>query len=357
MPTDDLAYFCPLFMRLKLTNKTARISVAKPLWFAALLFVIPLIAQSQPISLDSVLLPPSALNNYAFDYGCRAGAESTFNKQGRIRLVAGLNVVVYTGTLLALNEAWYKGYDRTSFHTFNDSREWQQVDKVGHAWSAYNLGKYSTDLWKWAGLPHKKAVWIGGLSGAAYLTVIELLDAHSARWGWSWADMGANILGSGMFISQALGWKEQRIQFKFSFHRTSYESAVTPRVDDLFGSSIAARTLKDYNGQTYWLSANLKSFFRESRLPAWLNVSVGYGAEGMLGGFENKWTNDDGSTETRHDISRYRQFYLAPDIDLTKIKTRKKSIRTVLNILNAIKFPAPTLEFSNGKVKGHWLYF
>ena len=53
------------------------------------------------------------------------------------------------------------------------------------------------------------------------------------------------------------------------------------------------RMLKDYNGQTYWLSANLKSFFQGSNIPAWLNVAVGYGADGMFGGFENKWIDED----------------------------------------------------------------
>jgi uncharacterized protein YfiM (DUF2279 family) len=96
------------------------------------------------------------------------------------------------------------------------------MDKVGHGWAAYNTGRASTEMWKWAGLSNKKATWIGGLSGTVYLTVIELLDAHSAKWGWSWSDMAANILGSGLYISQQLGWEEQRVQFKFSFHYKSY---------------------------------------------------------------------------------------------------------------------------------------
>jgi hypothetical protein len=277
--------------------------------------------------------------------------------KNRVTLVAALNVAAYTGSLLVLNEAWYKDHPRTSFHVFDDSKEWLQVDKVGHAWSAYSLGKYSADVWQWAGLPHKKAVWIGGLSGAGYLTVIELLDAHSERWGWSWADMAANVAGSGLFISQELLWNEQRIQFKFSSHKKKYDASLKARVDDLYGTSLPEKILKDYNGQTYWLSLNLKSFLHDSRLPAWLNISVGYGAQGLLGGFENKWTNADGTTITRYDIKRRRQFYLSPDIDLTKIKTKKKAVRTLLNVLNVVKFPAPTLEFSRGRVKGHWLYF
>ena len=53
--------------------------------------------------------------------------------------------------------------------------------------------------------------------------------------------------------------------------------------------------LKDYNGQTYWLSANLKSFFKKSNVPTWLNISVGYGAEGMFGATENIWMDNNGN--------------------------------------------------------------
>ena len=59
----------------------------------------------------------------------------------------------------------------------------------------------------------------------------------------------------------------------------------------------------------------------------------------------------------RTDIERNRQWYLSPDIDLTKIKTNKKLLKTLLFGLNAIKIPAPALYFSHGKLKGHLLYF
>jgi hypothetical protein len=53
--------------------------------------------------------------------------------------------------------------------------------------------------------------------------------------------------------------------------------------------------LKDYNGQTYWASANFKSFFPKSNLPPWLGVSVGYGAEGLFGAEENVDTDENGN--------------------------------------------------------------
>jgi hypothetical protein len=279
--------------------------------------------------------------------------------KGRIWLIGGVNVAGYGGSLLILNNAWYKGYARTGFHTFNDSKEWLQVDKLGHAWAAYNAGKVSAAMWKWAGLSNRKAAWIGALSSTAYLTGIEFLDAHSSKWGWSWSDIAANFIGSGLYVGQESLWNEQRIQYKFSFHTKNYgDPVLETRADNLFGEVWYERMLKDYNAQTYWFSANLKSFFPKSKLPAWLNVSVGYGADGMYGGFDNKWLDNTGNEINRTVIPRKRQFYLAPDIDFTKIKTNKKWLKTVFTFLNAFKCPAPALMIdSKGKMKAYVLYF
>jgi hypothetical protein len=76
------------------------------------------------------------------------------------------------------------------------------------------------------------------------------------------------FIGSGFFIGQEFLWKEQRIQYKFSFHHKDYgEPQLNQRADNLFGKSWYERMLKDYNAQTYWFSANLKSLFKQSNYP------------------------------------------------------------------------------------------
>ena len=233
------------------------------------------------------------------------------------------------------------------------------MDKIGHAYGAYTAGKLSIELWRWTGMERKKCIWIGGLSGAVYQTVIETLDGFSSEWGWSWGDIGANMVGSAMVISQELAWDEQRIQFKWSFHRKNYsDPTLNERSDKIFGTSNPERYLKDYNGQTYWLSTNVRSFFPNSKWPRWLSVAVGTGAEGLFGAKANIGLDKDGNIDFyRPDIKRYRQWYLAPDIDLTKIKTNKKGIRLALMLLNIIKFPTPSLEYSNGNIKFNWFHF
>ena len=278
--------------------------------------------------------------------------------KNRRRHVGLGSIGLFGGTLLGLNQAWYSKYEKSTFHTFNDNKEWLQVDKVGHSWSAYQLSRLSYGAWKWSGVSEKKAVLYAGLSGPGFLTVIEVLDGFSKEWGWSWGDMGANVFGGGLFVAQQLGWHEQRIDFKFSVHKNNYGNPqLTTRANKLFGSSLPERFLKDYNGQTYWLSANLKSFFKQSKLPDWLNVAVGYGGNGMFGAFENLGTDSTGPNFDRRDIKRNRQWFLSPDIKWSKIKTRSKFLRTVLYVMDGIKFPLPGLELSNGKLQLRGLLF
>ena len=144
-------------------------------------------------------------------------------------------------------------------------------------------------------------------------------------------------------------WNEQRIIPKFSFHTTKYAD-LRP---ELLGKSVSEQILKDYNGQTYWLSANLRSFMPDSRVPKWLNIALGYGAEGMLSATPS---SDVGLALP--DYERYRQFYLSLDVDLTKIDTKSTLLRTLFSLFNTIKIPAPTFEIRGSQgVKFHWIYF
>ncbi len=248
----------------------------------------------------------------------------------------------YIVSMVGLNQLWYANYPKSSFHTINDNNEWLQMDKMGHAMTSYYVGKLGMELVSWTGDSKKNQLLYGAGLGFAFLTTIEIFDGYSKEWGFSMGDIIANASGTTLLIGQELLWKEQRIQYKYSFHQTQFANQNTV----LLGSNLIEQTLKDYNGQTYWLSANLWSFSKESKIPKWLNVAVGYGAENMISGYAQE--NDN----------RYRQFYLSLDIDLTKIKTKSKFLNSVFKTLNFIKIPAPTLSYSKEKqFKFHYLYF
>jgi uncharacterized protein YfiM (DUF2279 family) len=343
--TTNYKYLFILFFTVIFcTNCVAQDSVTKALIIDTTLKLN--ISFNQPTFLPTGKINPSTNLQYPY------------NKK-RVRAVAITNVVGYGAIMYGLNAAWYSGYPKSGFHSFDDNGEWLQIDKMGHALSAYAESKASYEIWRWTGISRNKRILLGGLSGAVFQTIIETLDGFSAQWGWSWGDFGANILGSGIFTVQEMAWDEQRIQFKFSFHKRTYnDPSLNARSTEIFGKSEPERFLKDYNGQTYWLSANLKSFFPKSKIPAWLNVAIGTGAEGMFGARENYGEDKLGNvTFNRPDIQRYRQWFLAPDIDLTKIKTKKRGVKMLLNVLNVFKFPMPSLEYSKNGFSFNWIHY
>lgn len=253
------------------------------------------------------------------------------------------------GILSGLNQLWYADYPRSDFHFINDNAEWLQMDKAGHVFSSYHLGSFGKNALGWSGVSSKNQLLYGASLGFVFLSAVEVMDGYSSNWGASLGDIAGNAMGTALFVSQELAWKEQRIVPKFSFHTTPYASA-RPNV---LGNSLNEQILKDYNGQTYWLSFNVHSFFKQSKIPKWLNVAFGYGAEGMITG------NDDlVNTIFLPESERFRQYYFSFDADLTKIETKSHILKTVFQIFNSIKIPAPTFEInSRGDFKFHGLYF
>jgi uncharacterized protein YfiM (DUF2279 family) len=269
-------------------------------------------------------------------------AQDTLNV-ARLKTVVASETILYSSAMIGLHQLWYKNEPSTSFHSFNDNQQWLYMDKVGHTMTSYYIGKVGYSTLRWSGVTEKKSVWFGGTLGLVFLSSVEVFDGFSKGWGFSNGDMAANVLGSGLFIGQQLGWKEQRVLLKYSFYPSEYAD-LRPNV---LGENFLQQTLKDYNGQTYWLSINIASFLSDdTRFPKWLNVAVGYGADGLIGGTENKfWSNNKFYDYTT--IERKKQFFLSLDVDLTKIKTNNSFLSAVFNAFGFIKFPFPALVYED----------
>lgn len=271
----------------------------------------------------------------------------TLNKPRRTAVIITESSVAGL-TLIGLNQLWYADYPQSKFHTINDNDQWLQMDKLGHTFSSYQLGNVGANILNWSGVNKKQQLLYGATLGFAFLTTVEVFDGFSKEWGFSWGDMLANASGTGLYIGQELLWEEQRITLKYSFHQTKY-AKLRP---DALGDGFLEEVLKDYNGQTYWLSANIQSFFKERHIPQWLNIAIGYGADGMLVG-DNELVDNLGISHNRK-----RQFYISLDVDLSRIKTNSRVLKSVLEVFNVIKVPFPALELdSNGKLKAHAIYF
>jgi hypothetical protein len=299
----------------------------------------------------------------------------TFNAK-RVRLLAIGGAAAYSATAVGLYTIWYKDYELGPFHFFNDkfenNDEWEKVDKAGHIVTAYAESYYAFRGLRWAGVRHKPAVWIGAGVGTLLQGTVEVMDGFSAGWGFSKMDFLANMIGVGVFTTQELLWQEQRMLLKVSNTRPNYPSTLVPGnnggpplsvrqiAQGLYGSNYLEAFIKDYNGMTVWASFNPSSFLKlsqNSRFPRWLNVAVGFGADGMYGAYGNTYTNAIDSYSLGF-IPREKQYYLSLDVDLRRIRTRSPLLRTVFQGLSFIKIPAPTLEVSSlDGAKFHFLYW
>ncbi len=269
---------------------------------------------------------------------------SAIHKKDKLYFIAG-TTAIYGLSVCAMNELWYKNYERSSFHWIDDSREWLQMDKTGHFLSSYVATRFLTGGLRSAGVNHKNSVlWASGISMLG-ISTIEVFDGFSSGWGASASDLAFNVSGVALFAFQSLIWDKEKIIPKISWRSTSY-AAFRPEV---LGNTFPGRLLKDYNGHTLWFSFNIKSLSGIEILPSWLCFSMGYGAEGMISGYDDPVVLPY--------FNRYRQYYLSFDADLSKINTGNKTVNLLLRSLNFIKVPFPAFEFSSKGNQLLWLGF
>lgn len=269
--------------------------------------------------------------------------------QKRLLQVSLAETIATAGAFVILNNLWYAEQAQSTFHYFNDNDTWLQMDKVGHSLSAYQLGLVNAEVFQWTGLNQRKAIAYGAASSFLFLSGVEVMDGFAEQYGFSPGDVLANAGGSALLLGQELLWREQRLLLRFSYSPSPYRQ-FNP---DLLGQSPTAAILKDYNGQTYWLSGNVHSFTGWEKWPEWLHMAVGYSGTGMLA---NRYPN---SLNNQYPgIPFQRQFYLAPDIDLSQLPVKSPFWKGLFKALRFLKFPSPALAVNqSGGIRWHWLYF
>ncbi len=265
------------------------------------------------------------------------------------RLISSSSAVsgVWIGGITALSNVWYDEFDKTHFHSFDDSKDWMQMDKAGHVYSAMHLSEASYRLYKWNGLTEKTSTWVGAGIGFGFQTSLEILDGGNAAWGFSWSDMAANAIGATWFLTQQQVWNEQRLLLKFSYHPTEF-AALRPSV---LGANFSERFFKDYNGQSYWLSFSPKKFTENWILPSWICFSLGYSVDQKLVGDKDIYVTNGQSFQAK------RQYLFSLDLDMRELPIKNKYLKALLRPLHYIKIPFPALILDGNKLKGSWLYF
>lgn len=271
--------------------------------------------------------------------GVFAQKDSSSVNSKKLALNLGVQVSTLGVSTLVMNELWYKPYSTGKFHFFNDNQQWLQIDKMGHAFTAYHLSKAGAGLYRYSGFSEMNCVLLGPTYSFTGLLLMEILDGYSSGWGFSWGDIAANTLGSGLFIAKHLISKNAALEFKFGYTKSAYYND---------SENFANNLLKDYNGQTYWLSYSPFQHFKNTQYLRWLGISLGMGGTQMVHGTPSLNPNDPNF--------HIREYYLSIDFLPNQLNIKNVWLKRVANVFNVIKFPAPTLRLSNGKLGGAWLF-
>lgn len=277
--------------------------------------------------------------------------------KSRLHTSLALGITGYSTGSVALYEAWYKNYSVSRFHWHDDRNNWLYMDKAGHLFTAYFQTSWAYQTAKWTGLSEKNSIASALLCGGVFQTTLEIMDGFSKGWGFSTADMGANLAGLGIFYVQQKWWKEQKIKIKLSYLPATYpeseildisgqyKTSVETRANNIFGYHWTERLLKDYNQQHYWLSFHPELITGKIPYwPHWLHIGIGYSAQNLFGAQKNLWTDNHITYALDEEIyPRIGQFYISPDIDFSKFKIQHPSIKTIFTILNIFKLPLPAV--------------
>jgi len=250
--------------------------------------------------------------------------------------------VVSLGSIYGLSKLWYSQENKGSFHLFNDAKNWMQMDKLGHSFSCYHMTRGLDALYSWTGLKKRNSLFLAASISFGYFTTIEVLDGFNEAWGFSLSDVGFNAIGVGLYVFQEHYFKSQIFKPKFSFHQTRFAE----QRPEVLGSNLIESILKDYNGQTYWLSFS-PSQIGIQKWPDWLMLSFGHSIRGRL----------KGNATSYEGITSHREFLLSLDLDLSKLKVKSKLLKGLFEALNTLKLPFPSLIYANGKLNARPIYF
>ncbi|GAB2570041.1 DUF2279 domain-containing protein [Spirosoma areae] len=270
-------------------------------------------------------------------------SQKPVRQKGRIRTVGATSLLTLGSTYVYLDRTWWHGKG-VPFH-FDAGRDLTYaggLDKVAHLAGGVFVSETYDKAFRWAGVSERKAEWLA-LGSAAFVEIgIELKDAYSPTYGFSWRDVAAGTLGGFWPMAQHRSGFLRDAQWKVSYWQQ------TPKYFTERGIPAQRFSIDDYINQTYWFSFSperLGGQRWQRTCPDWLQLSVGVGLEAET------WSQHHDGLGGRH------EWYISPDINLIKLlKPRSSVAKAILCALKYIKIPAPTLQIGP-KLRWHWFYF
>jgi len=252
----------------------------------------------------------------------------------RLALVGGIVAVGATAIHLYQQNAWWRDA-RTSFHFREDLEYAMYMDKFGHLYASSVMTFIFSKSLQWCNMNEPSSLVWGAAGSTLFQTYVEIEDGFSAYWGFDRVDYAANLIGAWYPVLQYHVPVFKNFQFRFSYLPKNEGSA----------GAIPGQTktmFDDYEGQTFWLTITPRGLFSEKSIgwwPDWLAIAGGV------------------SVRDNNSPDRYLVWFLAPDLDMTRIIPQDTPfLRTLGEALNFIHFPMPAVQVSPGVV-WYGLYF
>jgi hypothetical protein len=277
-------------------------------------------AQSDSAAFDSRSLPESR--------------DTTGVNGARLAIIGGTVAVAVTAIHIYQSNAWWRT-NRAPFHVKEDLIYAHNIDKLGHFYAGTLLTSLFSRGLQWSNVPDRPALVWGAVGSTLFQTYIEIEDGFSAYWGFDRVDFAADILGAWYPLIQQWVPPLQNVNMRFSYipKTEGSQGAISGQTHNMFD---------DYEGQTIWLAFTMKNILPRGMdrwWPDFLCLSLGV------------------AVRNNNSPDRYLAWFIAPDLDMTKIIPRDTAfLRTLGDLLNFIHFPLPALRFAPNVV-WYGIYF
>lgn len=252
----------------------------------------------------------------------------------RLAIVGGVMAAAVVGIHEYQLNAWWRGA-RTNFHFREDLVYASNVDKLGHMYAANLLTFVFSRSLQWSNVSARPSLIWGAVGSTLFETYVEVEDGFAKYWGFDRVDFASDVVGAWYPVVQEFVPPLRNFNFKFSYYPKSAGSqgAIPGQTHTIFD---------DYEGQTIWLSMTMKQLLPRQAASVWpefLTLALGVAVR------DNESPN------------RYLAFFVAPDLDMTKIIPSDTGfLRTLGEALNFIHFPMPAVRFAP-KVAFYGFYF
>ncbi len=255
----------------------------------------------------------------------------------RLGVVCGVSLAILGGIYYRWKTAWWND-GNSDFHIYYNYTYIDNVDKIGHLYGGILFTECFGVGLRWAGFDEESSLLYGGIFSSLVYTGIELKDGYAQEWGFDPMDLGTSVIGAFYPFAQKKIPYLQNFNFKYSYYpsNSAYYADMNQqsRNNQFFND--------DYEGQTFWLTANIKNILPEkinSFIPDFLNIACGVSVEDLA-----------------DPVNKHRVFIISPDIDLTKLfKTDNEFLRELLRLINYIHIPLPAIQVSPD-FKGYPIY-